>query len=106
MIEILPPLGKYKYDTWRILSVKFYIDNSVRLWSCIRNINNDEDRGGGVTSPLLFFFLIQGFRFGGGILPSLHRHHMGGSPDMPSLFPRSQLLVAGMVRFLLRRILG
>jgi hypothetical protein len=41
MIEILPPLGKYKYDTWRILSVKCYIDNSVRLQSCIQNINND-----------------------------------------------------------------
>jgi hypothetical protein len=39
MIEVLPPLGNYKYDTWRILSVKCYIDNSVRLWSCIRNIN-------------------------------------------------------------------
>jgi hypothetical protein len=41
MIEILPPLGKYKYDTWRILPVKCYIDNSVHLWSCIRNINMD-----------------------------------------------------------------
>jgi hypothetical protein len=39
MIEILPPLGKYKYDTWRILPVKCYNDNSVRLRSCIRNIN-------------------------------------------------------------------
>jgi hypothetical protein len=39
MIEILPPLGKYKYDTWRILLVKCYIDNSVRLQSCIRNVN-------------------------------------------------------------------
>jgi hypothetical protein len=39
MIEILPLLGKYKYDTWRILPVKCYIDNSVRLRSCIRNIN-------------------------------------------------------------------
>jgi uncharacterized protein YqhQ len=39
MIEIIPPLGKYKYDTWRILSVKCYIDNFVRLRSCIRNIN-------------------------------------------------------------------
>jgi hypothetical protein len=38
MIEILPPLGKYKYDTWRILPVKCYIGNSVRLQSCIRNI--------------------------------------------------------------------
>jgi hypothetical protein len=39
MIEILPPLRKYKYDTWRILPVKCYIDNSVRLRSCIQNIN-------------------------------------------------------------------
>jgi hypothetical protein len=39
MIEILPPLGKYKYHTWRILPVKCYIDNSMHLWSCIRNIN-------------------------------------------------------------------
>jgi hypothetical protein len=41
MIEILPPLGKYKYDTWRILLVKCYIDNSVGLWSYIRNINSE-----------------------------------------------------------------
>jgi hypothetical protein len=40
MIEILPSLGKYKYDIWRILPVKCYIYNSVRLWSCIRNVNN------------------------------------------------------------------
>jgi hypothetical protein len=40
MIEILPLLGKYKYDTWRILPVKCYIDNSMRLRSYIRNINN------------------------------------------------------------------
>jgi hypothetical protein len=39
MIENLPPLGKYKYDTYRILPVKCYIDNSVRLRSCIRNVN-------------------------------------------------------------------
>jgi hypothetical protein len=39
MIEILPPLGKYKYNTWRILLVKCYIDSSVRLRSCIQNIN-------------------------------------------------------------------
>jgi hypothetical protein len=39
MIEIFPLLGKYKYDTWRILPVKYYIDNSMRLWSCIRNVN-------------------------------------------------------------------
>jgi hypothetical protein len=40
MIELLPPLGLNKYDLWRILPVKCYIDNSVRLWSCIRNINS------------------------------------------------------------------
>jgi hypothetical protein len=39
MIEIIPPLGKYKYDIWRILSVKCYIDNSLRLRSCIQNVN-------------------------------------------------------------------
>jgi hypothetical protein len=39
MIEILPPMGKYKYDTWRILSVKCYINNYVRLQSYIRNVN-------------------------------------------------------------------
>jgi hypothetical protein len=39
MIEILPPWGKYEYDTWRILPVKCYIDNFVRLQSCIQNIN-------------------------------------------------------------------
>jgi hypothetical protein len=39
MIEILPRLGEYKYGTWRILLVKCYIDNSVRLQSCKRNIN-------------------------------------------------------------------
>jgi hypothetical protein len=37
--EVLPPTGKYKYDTWRIHPVKCYIDNSVRLRSCIRNVN-------------------------------------------------------------------
>jgi hypothetical protein len=39
-IEILPPLGKYKYDTWRILPMKCYIENSVHLRSCIRNVNS------------------------------------------------------------------
>jgi hypothetical protein len=39
MIEILPPLGKYKYDTSTILPVKCYIDNFARLRSCIRNVN-------------------------------------------------------------------
>jgi hypothetical protein len=42
MIQILPPLGKYKYDTWRILQVKCYIDNFMHLQSCIRNVNMDE----------------------------------------------------------------
>jgi hypothetical protein len=35
MIEVLPPLGKYIYDIWRILQVKCYIDNPLRLQSCI-----------------------------------------------------------------------
>jgi hypothetical protein len=40
MIEILPPLGKYKYDTLRILPVKCYIDNFICFRSCIRNVNS------------------------------------------------------------------
>jgi hypothetical protein len=47
MIVILPPLGKYKYDTWRILLVKCYIDNLMRLRSCIRNVNNRPRSGVG-----------------------------------------------------------
>jgi hypothetical protein len=43
MIEILPPLRKYKYDTWRIFPVKCYIDNYVRLRSSIRNVNNNSN---------------------------------------------------------------
>jgi hypothetical protein len=39
MIEIIPLLEKYKYDTWMILPVKCYIDNAVCLRSCIRNGN-------------------------------------------------------------------
>jgi hypothetical protein len=39
MIEILPPFGKYKYDTWRILPVKCYIDNFILLRSWIQNVN-------------------------------------------------------------------
>jgi hypothetical protein len=40
MIEILPPLEKYKYDIWRIFPMKCYIDNSVLLRSCIRNVKH------------------------------------------------------------------
>jgi hypothetical protein len=40
MMEVLPPSEKYKYDTWRILLWKCYIDNSVRLRSCIRNVKS------------------------------------------------------------------
>jgi hypothetical protein len=39
MIDIFPSLGKYKYDNWRILQVKCYIDNYVHLWSYIQNVN-------------------------------------------------------------------
>jgi hypothetical protein len=49
MIEVLPPLGKHKYDTWRILQVKCYIDNSVRLRSCIRSVNSESTLGVGWT---------------------------------------------------------
>jgi hypothetical protein len=35
----LLPLGLNKYDIWRILLVKCYIDNSVCLQSYIRNAN-------------------------------------------------------------------
>jgi hypothetical protein len=51
MIEILPPLGKYKYDTWRILPVKCYIDYSVCLRSCIRNINT---KSADSSKPIIF----------------------------------------------------
>jgi hypothetical protein len=40
MIDILPPLGKYKYDTWRKFLEKCYIDNFVCLWSCIQSVND------------------------------------------------------------------
>jgi hypothetical protein len=43
MIEILPHLGKYKYDTWRILPMKCYINNSMRLQSYIQNINRQSE---------------------------------------------------------------
>jgi hypothetical protein len=46
MIEVLPTMGKYKYDTWRILPVKCYIDNSVCLRSCIWNVNGHQSHGG------------------------------------------------------------
>jgi hypothetical protein len=46
MIETLPRFVKYKYDTWRILLVMCYIENSVRLRSYIRNINNYPDGTG------------------------------------------------------------
>jgi hypothetical protein len=41
VLDMIDPssLRKYKYDTWRILPVKCYIDNSMCLWSCIKNIN-------------------------------------------------------------------
>jgi hypothetical protein len=58
MIKILPPLGKYKYDTWRILSVKCYIDC---LRSCIRNVNKHfwcRCRGGG--QYLLSVYILHG----------------------------------------------
>jgi hypothetical protein len=67
MIEILSPLGKYKYDTWRILLVKCYIENSMRLQSCIRNINKHfwrRSRGGSQ-------YLLSVYRLHGIILTSV-----------------------------------
>jgi hypothetical protein len=40
MIEILPPIKKYRYDTCRILSVKCYIDNFVCLRICVINVSS------------------------------------------------------------------
>jgi hypothetical protein len=61
MIEILPPLGKYKYDTWRILPVKCYIDNSMCLWSCIGNINKHLcHHCGGGSQYLLSIYRLYG----------------------------------------------
>jgi hypothetical protein len=51
MIEILPPLGKHKYDTQRILPVKCYMDNSVRLRSGIQNVNNPHHLAATHLSP-------------------------------------------------------
>jgi hypothetical protein len=67
MIEILSPLGKYKYDIWRILPVKCYIDNFVRLRSCIRNVNKHfwrRCRGGSQ-------YLLSTYRLYGIILASI-----------------------------------
>jgi hypothetical protein len=67
MIEILHPLGKYEYDTYRILLVKCYIDNSMRLWSCIRNVNKHfwrRCRGGSQ-------YLLSVYRLHGIILTSI-----------------------------------
>jgi hypothetical protein len=54
MIEVVPPLGKYKYNTWRILSVKCYIDNSVRLRSCIRNVNKHSGAVAGEEASIFY----------------------------------------------------
>jgi hypothetical protein len=59
MIDVLFPLGKYKYDTLRILLVKCYIDNFVRLRSYIQNINKHfwcRCRGG--SQYLLFVCIL------------------------------------------------
>jgi hypothetical protein len=67
MIEILPPLRKYKYNTWRILLVKCYIDNSVHLQSFIRNVNKHfwhRYRGGSQ-------YLLSVYRLHGIILTSI-----------------------------------
>jgi hypothetical protein len=61
MIEVLPPLEKYKYDTWRIVPVKCYIHNFMQLRSCIRNVNKHfchRYRGG--SQYLLYIYRLHG----------------------------------------------
>jgi hypothetical protein len=59
MIEVLSPLRKYKYDTWRILLVKCYINNSMCLWSYIRNVNKHFwHRCQGGSQYLLFVYRL------------------------------------------------
>jgi hypothetical protein len=50
MIEVLPPLEKYKNDTWRILPVKCYIDNFVPLRRCIKTSTESVTRRGGTVT--------------------------------------------------------
>jgi hypothetical protein len=52
IIKILLALIKYKYDTWRILPVKCYIDNSLRLQGRIGNIKT---KGAPVPLRVLWF---------------------------------------------------
>jgi hypothetical protein len=117
MIEILPLLGKYKYDTWRILLVKCYIDNFVRLWSCIRNVNKHfcrRCRGGNQ-------YLLSIYRLHGIILTSIISHVdlstalwlfvvvigkcfiRPESPTAPHSFPRftSRFISIGLLGFLI-----
>jgi hypothetical protein len=68
MIEILPPLEKYKYDTWRILLMKCYINNFVRLRSCIRNINKH-----------------------------FWHHHRGGSQYLLSVYRLHRIILASII---------
>jgi hypothetical protein len=58
MIEILPPLGKYKYDTGRILLVKCYIDNSERLRRCIQNVNTHKLAAQKLKKTLEYFNMV------------------------------------------------
>jgi hypothetical protein len=51
IIEILPPLGKYKYDTRRMLPVKCYIDNFVHMRSCISNVNTPQMQPNALNDP-------------------------------------------------------
>jgi hypothetical protein len=54
-------MGKYKYDTWRILSVNCYIDNSVHLTSFIRNVNKHFwNRFWGGSQYLLSIYRLHG----------------------------------------------
>jgi hypothetical protein len=41
----------------------------LRISPNVGRVSRGRERGGGVTSPLLFLLIVRGFRFGRGILP-------------------------------------
>jgi hypothetical protein len=120
MIEILSPMGKYKYDTWRILLVKCYIDNSVRLQSCIWNINKHywcRCRGGSryllsiyrlhriiltsiisltdLFATLWLFVVVTGKCFMGPKSPIVHHSFLRFT---------SRFILIGLIEFLIRQV--
>jgi hypothetical protein len=120
MIEILPPLEKYKYDTQRILPVKCYINKYVRLRSCIRNVNEHFWHGClGGSQYLLSIYILHGLILssiisltGLSAAPWLFVVITGKcfvrpeSPIVHHSFPRFTLrfISTGLLRFLIRQV--